>query len=165
MQNRKRDTDVQNRLLDSGRRWGWDVSRGQHRNMCIIYGETDYQPRLDAWDKCSGLVHWEDSEGSGREGGGRGGSGWGIHVNPWLIHINVWQNPLQYCKVISLQLKKKKVFGQTKHIKKWKLHCKNLIIHSTPSRTLELYYTDSKCIFQGLTNETTIYHALYNIIQ
>ena len=24
----------------------------------------------------------------------------------WLIHVSVWQNPLQYCKVISLQLKK-----------------------------------------------------------
>ena len=33
-----------------------------------------------------------------------GGSGWGIHLNPWLIHVNVWQKPLQYCKVISLQL-------------------------------------------------------------
>ena len=33
-----------------------------------------------------------------------GGSGWGIHANPWLIHVNVWQKPLQYCKVISLQL-------------------------------------------------------------
>ena len=32
------------------------------------------------------------------------GSGWGTHVNPWLIHLNVWQKPLQYCKVISLQL-------------------------------------------------------------
>ena len=32
------------------------------------------------------------------------GLGWGIHVNPWLIHVNVWQKPLQYCKVISLQL-------------------------------------------------------------
>ena len=31
-------------------------------------------------------------------------SGWGTHVNPWLIHVNVWQKPLQYCKVISLQL-------------------------------------------------------------
>ena len=44
-----------------------------------------------------------------------GGSGWGVHVNPWLTHVNVWQKPLQYCKVISLQLikinggKKKKV--------------------------------------------------------
>ena len=26
------------------------------------------------------------------------------HVNPWLIHVNVWQKPLQYCKVISLQI-------------------------------------------------------------
>ena len=35
-------------------------------------GETDHQPRLDALDKCSGLGHWEDPEGAGREGGGRG---------------------------------------------------------------------------------------------
>ena len=34
------------------------------------------------------------------------GSGWGTHVHPWLIHVNVWQKPLQYCKVISLQLNK-----------------------------------------------------------
>ena len=42
----------------------------------------------------------------GMECGGRweGGSVWGTHVNPWLIHINVWQKPLQYWKVISLQL-------------------------------------------------------------
>ena len=25
-------------------------------------------------------------------------------INPWLIHVNVWQNPLQYYKVISLQV-------------------------------------------------------------
>ena len=31
-------------------------------------------------------------------------TGWGTHVNPWLIHVNLWQKPLQYCKVISLQL-------------------------------------------------------------
>ena len=35
------------------------------------------------------------------------GSGWGAHVYPWLIHVNVWQKPPQYCKVISLQFKKK----------------------------------------------------------
>ena len=39
-----------------------------------------------------------------KRGRWEGGSGWGTHVNPWLIHVNVWQNPLQYCKVISLQL-------------------------------------------------------------
>ena len=65
MQNRKRDTDVQNRLLDS-------VGEGEGGIMYIIYCETDHQSRLDAWDKCSGLVHWEDSEGSGKEGGGSG---------------------------------------------------------------------------------------------
>ena len=43
-------------------------------------------------------------DGNG-EGDGRGFQD-GEHINPWLIHINVWQNPLQYCKVISLQLKK-----------------------------------------------------------
>ena len=101
MKNRKRDTDVHNRLLDS-------VGEGegamfQENSMYIIYSETDHQPRWDAWDKCSGLVHWEDPEESGGEGGGRVGSGWGTHVNPWLIHVTVWQKPLQYCKVISLQ--------------------------------------------------------------
>ena len=42
--------------------------------------------------------------GIGWRGRWEGRSGWGIHVNPWLIHVNVWQKPLQYCKVISLQL-------------------------------------------------------------
>ena len=42
--------------------------------------------------------------GIGWRGRWEGGSGWEIHVNPWLIHVNVWQNPLQYCKVISLQV-------------------------------------------------------------
>ena len=51
------------------------------------------------------------ARGIGSRGRWEGGSGWGIHVNPWLIHVNVRQKPLQYCKVISLQLineKKKK---------------------------------------------------------
>ena len=70
MQNRKRDTDVQNRLLDS-------VGEGkggmfQKNIMYTIYSETDHQPRWDAWDKCSSLVDWEDPEESSGEGGGRG---------------------------------------------------------------------------------------------
>ena len=69
MQNRERDTDVQNRLLDS-------VGEGEggmfrKNSMYIIYCETDHQPRWDAWDKCSGLVHWEDPEESGGEESGR----------------------------------------------------------------------------------------------
>ena len=72
--------------------------------MYIIKFETDRQHRLDAQDKCSGLVHWEDLEGPGGRGRWEGGSGWGTHVHPWLIHVKVWQKPLQCCEVISLQL-------------------------------------------------------------
>ena len=53
----------------------------------------------------SKLVLWDNPEGWGGEGGGSGVQDGGIHVHPWLIHVDVWQKPLQYCKVISLQLK------------------------------------------------------------
>ena len=84
MQNRKRDTDVQNRLLDS-------VGEGKggmfRKNiMYIIYSETDHQPRWDAWDKCSGLVDWEDPEESGGEGGGRGDrDGEYMYIHGWFM--------------------------------------------------------------------------------
>ena len=52
-----------------------------------------------ARDWCTGKT-----QRMGWRGRWEGGSGWGIHVTPWLIHVNVWQKPLQYCKVISLQL-------------------------------------------------------------
>ena len=50
----------------------------------------------------AGTLGWP--RGMGWGGRWEGGSGWGTHVNPWLIHVNVCQKPLQYCKVISLQL-------------------------------------------------------------
>ena len=37
----------------------------------LIQSDLDHQPRLNAWHKCSDLVHWEDPEESGGEGGGR----------------------------------------------------------------------------------------------
>ena len=55
--------------------------------------------------------------GIGWRGRWEGGSGWGIHVNPWLIHVNVWQKPLQYYKVISLQLIK--INGKKKVLIYW----------------------------------------------
>ena len=59
--------------------------------------------------------------GIGWRGRWEGGSGWGIHVKPWLILVNVWQKPLQYCKVISLQLikKKRKVTHLRFHRSRW----------------------------------------------
>ena len=60
---KKRHRSIEQSFGLCGRRRGWDVSREQHRNMYIIQGETDHQPRLDACDKHSDLVHWEDLEG------------------------------------------------------------------------------------------------------
>ena len=73
-----------------------------------------------------------DSQPSGLGWRGRweGGSGWGIHVYPRLIHVNVWQKPLQYCKVISLQLikinkkKNKKKKGDAQPAGRWHLQSK-----------------------------------------
>ena len=72
MKQKKRHRCTEQNFELCGRRQGWDVYRAQHRNMYIIKGEAEHQPRLDSRDKCSGLVHWEDPEGSGGEGGGRG---------------------------------------------------------------------------------------------
>ena len=71
-----------------GRRRGWDVLREQRQNTYIIYSETDHQPRLDAWDKWSGLVHWEDPEGSGRDGGGSGDQdGEYMYIHGWFMSM------------------------------------------------------------------------------
>ena len=123
MQNRKRDTDVQNRLLDSV----GEGKGGMFRENSI---ETSILSRVKQITS-PGWMH-EISTQAGALGrpkgmgcGGRreGGSGWGTHVNPWLIHVNVWQNPLQYCKVISLQLikinEKKKTKGNGKLNTMW----------------------------------------------
>ena len=56
--------------------------------------------RQGAQGWCTGMTL---RDGVGREVGG--GSGCGTNVHEWLIHVNVWQKPLQYCKVIKLQLK------------------------------------------------------------
>ena len=75
--------------------------------MYIITCEIDRQSSFDAWDRAprASALGWPWGMGWG--GRSEGGSGWGTHVHPWLIHVNVWQKPLQYCKVISFQLKLK----------------------------------------------------------
>ena len=51
-------------------RVGWSERIALKHVYC--HGEKDRQSSFDAWDKCSGLVHWEDPEGWDGEGGGRG---------------------------------------------------------------------------------------------
>ena len=49
---------------------------------------------------CSGLVHWDDPEGWYGEGGGRG-----VQDGEHVYTHGCMAKPIQYCKVISLQLK------------------------------------------------------------
>ena len=88
-----------------GRERRWDDLGEWHWNMYIIICETDCQSRFHAWDRVlrAGALGWP--RGMGWEERWEGGSGWGTHVYSRLIHVNVWQKPLQYCKVVSLQLK------------------------------------------------------------
>ena len=100
---KKRQRGIDQTFGLCGRRWGWDVQREQHWNKYTIKGETS-----PAQVGCMRQVLRAGTLGRPRGmGWGRRqekGFGWGTHVNPTLIHVNVWQKPLQYCKVISLQL-------------------------------------------------------------
>ena len=53
---------------------------------------------------CLGLVHWDDPEGWDGEGGGRQVQD-GNTCTPMMDSCQCMAKPLQYCKVISLQLK------------------------------------------------------------
>ena len=98
----------------------------------------------------AGALGWPRGMGWGRRW--EGGSGRGTHINPWLIHVNVWQKPLQYCKVISLQLTKIK--GKKKEdLGRWvySVLANKFCICVTPygSHWLHVVTKDSKC---GLSN-------------
>ena len=79
MQNRKRDTDVQNRLVDSVGEGEGGMFQENSIETCI----------LDAWDKRSDLVHWENLEGAGGEGGG-GGDRDGEHMQTHGCFISIY---------------------------------------------------------------------------
>ena len=62
-------------------------------------GCNNRQGGLDQREICQRPICWVSSPSIGI---------YKTSVNPWLIHVNVWRKPLQYCKVISLQLIKMK---------------------------------------------------------
>ena len=97
MQNRKRDTDVQNSLLDSVGEGEGGMFRKNSIETCILSRVKQitspgwmHEASAQAW--CTGKTQRDG------EGGGRWGSGWGTHVNPWLSHVNVRQKPLHIVK-------------------------------------------------------------------
>ena len=107
-----------------GRRRGWDVLRGQHRNVYYL-GWNRSPAQVGCMRQVLRPGALGRPRGIGWRGKWEGGLGWEIHVNPWLIHVNVWQKPLQYCKVISLQLikinekKKKNVMCLNSYYEVW----------------------------------------------
>ena len=91
--------------------------------------------------------------------GGRweGGSGRGTHVNSWLIHVNVRQKPLQYCKVISLQLIK--INGKKKRYSYRFFHLEVARVESCESGTMKeeqicTFYNKSQYHRYPVTNTT-----------
>ena len=89
MQNRKRDTDVQNRLLDSVGEGEGGILRENSIETCILsrvkhitspgwMHDTVLRPGALGRPR---RIRWR--------GRWEGGSGWGMHANPWLIHFNV----------------------------------------------------------------------------
>ena len=89
MQNRKRDTDVQNRILDSVGEGEGEMFQENSIETCILsrvkqITSPGWMHEASARTWCTGKTQRDRVE---REV--RGGSGWGIHVNPRLIHVNV----------------------------------------------------------------------------
>ena len=86
-----------------GRRRGWDSERTASKHVYFqVWNRSPVQVGCMRQVLGAGALGWP--RGMGWGGRREGGSGWGIHVNACLIHVSVWQKPLQYCKVISLQL-------------------------------------------------------------
>ena len=75
---------------------------------CMLsYAKRTASPGLMHETWCSGLVHEDDPEGWGGEGGG---FRMGNTCTPMVDSCQCMAKPIQYCKVISLQLNKLKKF-------------------------------------------------------
>ena len=73
MRDSKRDTDVQNSLLDSvGEGEGGMIWENGIETCIISYMKQIASPGSMHDTGCLGLVHWDDPEGWYGEGGGRG---------------------------------------------------------------------------------------------
>ena len=73
MQDSKRDTDVQNTLLDSvGEGEGGMIWENGIETCKFSHVKQIASPGLMHDTGCLGLVHWDDPEGWDGEGGGRG---------------------------------------------------------------------------------------------
>ena len=96
MRDSKRDTDVENSLLDSvGEGEGGMIWENGIETCIISYIKQIVSLGLMQDTGCLGLVHWDDPEGWYGEGGGSGVQD-GEHL--WRIHVDVWQNQYNIVK-------------------------------------------------------------------
>ena len=100
-----RDTDVQNILLDSvGEGKGGMIWENGIETCILSYVNRIASPGSMQNTGSLGLVHWDDPEGWYGWGGGRGFR-MGNTCTPVVESCQCMAKPIQYCKVISLQLK------------------------------------------------------------
>ena len=99
MRDSKRDTDVQNSLLDSvGESEGGMIWENGIETCQISYVKQIASPSLKHNTGCSGLVQWDDPEGwDGEEGGG--GFRMGNTCTLMADSSLGMAKPIQYCKV------------------------------------------------------------------
>ena len=130
---------------------------------CLLYIRAYYTSFTDAYfmslyfNRQFGPGALGRPSGTGWRGWWVGGSGWGTHVYPRLIRVNVWQKPLQYCKVISLQLIKIK--NKTKQI-----FCSHSSKYSSSRNSLKIMIISS--MFLNILNWSLVLsaHLIINVI-
>ena len=89
MQSRKRDTDVQNRLLDSVGEGEGGMFQENSIETCILSRVNRSPAQVGCMRQVLRPGALGRPRGIGWRGRWEGESGWGIHVNPWLIHVSV----------------------------------------------------------------------------
>ena len=89
MQDSKRDTDVQNSLLDSvGEGEGGMIWENSIETCILSYVKQIASPGSMHETGCSGLVHWDDPEGWDGEGGGKEvQDGEHMYTHGWFMWI------------------------------------------------------------------------------
>ena len=99
MRDSKRDTDIQNSLLDSvGEGEGGMIWENGIETFIISHMKRIDSPGSMHDTGCLGLVHWDNPEGWDGEGVGGGVQDGGTRVYLWQIHVDVWQNQYNIVK-------------------------------------------------------------------
>ena len=89
MRDSKRDTDIKNRLLDSGGEDEGGMIWENSTETCILaYVKQITSPSLMHETGHSKLVHWDNPEGWDEEGGGRGvQDGEHMYTHGWFMSM------------------------------------------------------------------------------